>query len=193
MPRGSTRRKRGTGMQFDKYTIKAQEALQEAQKLAAASRHAEVTPLHLLLALTRQDEGIVVPILQRLGADPRARGRRHRGAARLDGAGPGRRRGAASPRPGSRFSNRPRRSPRNSRTIISRPNTCCWRMAREPGEAAEVLRTSRRHTRRHPCRPARGARRRAGHRPESGRQVPGPAALRPRPDGDGPPGTSSTR
>ena len=59
-------------MQFETYTINAQEALREAQQLASASRHAEVTPLHLLLALTRQEEGIVVPLLQRLGADPRA-------------------------------------------------------------------------------------------------------------------------
>ena len=60
-------------MRFDRFTIKAQEALQQAQSLATASRHAELKPLHLLLVLTRQDEGIVGPILQRLGADPRAR------------------------------------------------------------------------------------------------------------------------
>jgi ATP-dependent Clp protease ATP-binding subunit ClpB len=59
-------------MRLDRFTIKAQEALQQAQSLAAASRHAELQPLHLLLVLTRQDEGIVGPILQRLGADPRA-------------------------------------------------------------------------------------------------------------------------
>jgi ATP-dependent Clp protease ATP-binding subunit ClpB len=59
-------------MRLDRLTIKAQEALQEAQSLAGSERHAEVSPLHLLLSLTRQEEGIVGPILQRLGADPRA-------------------------------------------------------------------------------------------------------------------------
>src|SRR5262245_4698422 len=59
-------------MRGDRITIKTQEALQEARKLATDARHAEIAPLHLLLALTRQEDGIVVPILQRLGADPRA-------------------------------------------------------------------------------------------------------------------------
>jgi ATP-dependent Clp protease ATP-binding subunit ClpB len=53
-------------------TLKAQEALQESQNLAQSYGHAEVRPLHLVLALTRQAEGIVPPILEKLGADPRA-------------------------------------------------------------------------------------------------------------------------
>jgi len=59
-------------MRMDRFTIKAGEALQEAQRLATGALHPEIKPLHLLLALTRQDEGIVGPVLQRLGADPRA-------------------------------------------------------------------------------------------------------------------------
>jgi ATP-dependent Clp protease ATP-binding subunit ClpB len=59
-------------MQLERFTIKAQEALQEAQRVASDTGHPEIRPLHLLLTLTRQDEGIVGPILQRLGADPRA-------------------------------------------------------------------------------------------------------------------------
>jgi ATP-dependent Clp protease ATP-binding subunit ClpB len=59
-------------MRLDRFTIKAQEALQAAQELAERGRHAEVLPLHLLFALTGQSDGIVRPILERLGADPRA-------------------------------------------------------------------------------------------------------------------------
>jgi ATP-dependent Clp protease ATP-binding subunit ClpB len=59
-------------MQADRLTIKAREALQASRELAVSSRHAEITPLHLLTALCGQPEGIVVPLLQRLGADPRA-------------------------------------------------------------------------------------------------------------------------
>jgi ATP-dependent Clp protease ATP-binding subunit ClpB len=59
-------------MRFDRMTLKAQEALQESQNLAQSYGHAEVRPLHLVLALTRQAEGIVPPILEKLGADPRA-------------------------------------------------------------------------------------------------------------------------
>ena len=59
-------------MRFDRLTLKAQEAVQQSQELARAQGHAEIRPLHLLLALTRQADGIVPPILQKLGADPRA-------------------------------------------------------------------------------------------------------------------------
>jgi len=59
-------------MRPEKWTIKAREAMEHAQRLATEQQHAEVTPLHLLLALTSQEDGIVAPVLQKLGADPRA-------------------------------------------------------------------------------------------------------------------------
>jgi ATP-dependent Clp protease ATP-binding subunit ClpB len=57
-------------MRLDQLTIKAQEAIQEAQREARARGNAELTPDHLLLALLRQNEGVVVPILQKLGVEP---------------------------------------------------------------------------------------------------------------------------
>ena len=62
-------------MRFDQLTIKAQEALQEAQRDARARGNAELTGDHLLLAMLKQADGVVVPILQKLGADPQALGR----------------------------------------------------------------------------------------------------------------------
>jgi ATP-dependent Clp protease ATP-binding subunit ClpB len=59
-------------MRFDRLTLKAQEALRSSQELAVELGHPEVRPLHLLVALARQAEGIVAPILEKLGADPRA-------------------------------------------------------------------------------------------------------------------------
>jgi ATP-dependent Clp protease ATP-binding subunit ClpB len=56
-------------MRLDRFTLKAQEAVQEAQDLAATRSQQEITPEHLLVALLEQHEGIVVPILQRVGAD----------------------------------------------------------------------------------------------------------------------------
>jgi ATP-dependent Clp protease ATP-binding subunit ClpB len=56
-------------MQPDRFTIKSQEAVASAQALAAERRNAEVAPAHLLVALLRQEDGLVVPILQKLGAD----------------------------------------------------------------------------------------------------------------------------
>ena len=57
-------------MRFDQLTIKAQEAVQEAQQDARARGNAELSTDHLLLAMLRQSEGVVAPILQKLGVDP---------------------------------------------------------------------------------------------------------------------------
>ena len=57
-------------MQADRFTIKAQEALAAAQRLAGARRNPEVAPFHLLTALLEQDGGIVVPVLRRANVDP---------------------------------------------------------------------------------------------------------------------------
>jgi ATP-dependent Clp protease ATP-binding subunit ClpB len=54
-------------MRFDKFTLKAQEALQEAQALAEKHEHQQVEPEHLLLALLQQSEGIVPQVFQKLG------------------------------------------------------------------------------------------------------------------------------
>ena len=63
-------------MQQDRFTVKAQEAIAAAQRLAAARRNSQVAPHHVLLALLEQDGGIVVPILRRANADPESVRRR---------------------------------------------------------------------------------------------------------------------
>ena len=68
-------------MQADRFTVKSQEALAVAQRLAGARRNPEVTPAHLLLALLEQEGGIVVPVLRRAGADPERVRRRANEAA----------------------------------------------------------------------------------------------------------------
>src|SRR5579862_9883281 len=55
---------------FDKLTQKAQEALQQSQEIANASSHQAVHPLHLLIALTGEKEGIIRPVLEKCGIDP---------------------------------------------------------------------------------------------------------------------------
>jgi ATP-dependent Clp protease ATP-binding subunit ClpB len=54
-------------MQFDKLTIRSQEALQDAQGQAGGRGHQNVEPAHLLVALLAQSEGSSVPLLQKLG------------------------------------------------------------------------------------------------------------------------------
>ena len=56
-------------MRFDRFTIKAQEALETAQNLATDSQNPELGVEHLMLALIKQTDGIVTPIFQKLGVD----------------------------------------------------------------------------------------------------------------------------
>ncbi len=56
-------------MRMDKLTMKSQEAIQEAQRIAEAKGNQELQPEHLLLSLLSDDEGIPVQILQRIGID----------------------------------------------------------------------------------------------------------------------------
>src|SRR5205807_5345909 len=59
-------------MRLDKFTEKAQEALQEAAELARATGNQAVEPEHLLLALVREDEGVARTLLERTGASVQA-------------------------------------------------------------------------------------------------------------------------
>ena len=65
-----------------KWTVKTQEAFAAAIDQAKANANPELTPDHLLAALTRQDDTIVAPVLAKLGQaplhgpQPRRRGRR---------------------------------------------------------------------------------------------------------------------
>ena len=54
---------------FDKFTIKAQESVQGAVELAGSRGNPQVTPVHLLQALLSEREGIVRPLLEKIGAD----------------------------------------------------------------------------------------------------------------------------
>jgi len=56
-------------MRFDRLTLKSQDAIQSAQEVARNHDHQQVTPEHLLLALLQQEEGVVIPIIQKLGAN----------------------------------------------------------------------------------------------------------------------------
>src|SRR5579875_905042 len=55
-------------LRFDKFTVKAQEALQAAQEMAGRSGQQLIEPLHLLWALVAQGDGVVRPLLEKLGA-----------------------------------------------------------------------------------------------------------------------------
>ena len=57
-------------MQPEKLTLKSQEALSEAQRIARESSHQEMDGEHLLLALLGQSESLVPELLQKIGVAP---------------------------------------------------------------------------------------------------------------------------
>jgi ATP-dependent Clp protease ATP-binding subunit ClpB len=57
-------------MDYEKYTIKAQEALNEAVSIAQRSDHSQVETEHILKVLLEQEGGVVRPVIERIGADP---------------------------------------------------------------------------------------------------------------------------
>jgi ATP-dependent Clp protease ATP-binding subunit ClpB len=54
-------------LRFEKMTVKAQEAVQSAQEIAAQHENQQVEPIHLLAALVAQDGGVVPPLVSKLG------------------------------------------------------------------------------------------------------------------------------
>ena len=57
-------------IRWDKLTLKSQEAVQKASELASEHGNPEILPVHLLAALLEDKEGIVVPVLRRIGVGP---------------------------------------------------------------------------------------------------------------------------
>ena len=53
----------------ERFTIKAQEALQRVQTHAGEKNHQQMTPEHLLLAITGEKESIALKVLETLGVD----------------------------------------------------------------------------------------------------------------------------
>jgi ATP-dependent Clp protease ATP-binding subunit ClpB len=56
-------------MNYEKLTIKAQEAVNEAGSLARKKDHSQIDIIHILVALLRQGDSIVIPVIERIGAN----------------------------------------------------------------------------------------------------------------------------
>jgi len=57
-------------IRWDKFTVKAQEAVQRASELASEHGNPELLPVHLLAGLIEDKEGIVTPVLEKIGIGP---------------------------------------------------------------------------------------------------------------------------
>ena len=55
-------------MRFDKFTLKTQEVIQASQQLAEKFGHQQIEPEHLIRAILDQQEGVVPPLLGKIGA-----------------------------------------------------------------------------------------------------------------------------
>ncbi|MBP7478848.1 MAG: ATP-dependent chaperone ClpB [Spirochaetaceae bacterium] len=56
-------------MNYDKFTLKAQDAIQAANSIAQQEDHSEIGTEHLLLALLEQEDGVVPPLIERIGVN----------------------------------------------------------------------------------------------------------------------------
>ncbi len=56
-------------IKYDKFTIKVQEALMAARSLAQTNDNQQIEPIHLLIALIEQKDGITTPLFQKLGVN----------------------------------------------------------------------------------------------------------------------------
>jgi len=59
-------------IRWEKFTVKAQEAVQRGNDLASEHGNPELLPVHLLAALLEDKEGIILPVLEKIGIGPQA-------------------------------------------------------------------------------------------------------------------------
>jgi len=58
-------------MRFDKFTLKTQEVIQTSQQLAEKFNHQQIEPEHLVRAILEQTDGVIPPLLGKIGVDQR--------------------------------------------------------------------------------------------------------------------------
>ena len=87
-------------IRWDKLTVKSQQAMQQAQERAAELGNPEIQPVHLLLALIEDREGVIPAVLEKIGV-PTERLESDLHAHRGETASRGGRQRAAGPEPGA--------------------------------------------------------------------------------------------
>jgi ATP-dependent Clp protease ATP-binding subunit ClpB len=113
-------------IRWEKFTVKAQEAVQRANELASEHGNPELMPIHLLAALLEDKEGIVPPVLEKIGIGPQAvLSDIYREIEKLPKVS-GERRRPRSRTPPTSCSSKPSKKLPTSRTSTSPPSTCCW-------------------------------------------------------------------
>ena len=123
-------------MRYDKLTSKAQEALQSADSIAHRHDHGTIEVEHLLAALLEQADGVIPPLIERLGVDGADL---HAGVQRMLADRPRVYGDAGTAQVGRGLAVALRRAEReaerSSRTSTSQPSTCSWRCWRPTGRS----------------------------------------------------------
>ena len=129
-------------MRFDRFTIRGQEAVQEAIGAAEKNQNQQVEPEHLLAAMLEQKEGVVRPILGKIGANAQTIITDVAGCDRKISEGFGRP-AVFQLRGRTRSFRMLRKRPKRCRTSTSRPNICLLAIAAEKeGDAGRILRSN---------------------------------------------------
>ena len=173
-------------MNMDKYTQKSQEAILDAQRLAQELNHQAIEPAHLLLALLRQEDGVVPALVTKVAGSPAAlRDEMPAGAGEApQGLRRRRRRWACHARQPTCW-RPPSATPRACRMNTSPPSISCSADRQHRKASGWPVRPDQG---RHPEGAGQRARLAARHLPEPGRHLPGAGEIRARPDRPGPPG-----
>ena len=180
-------------MNPDRFTIKSQEALQAAQRLAEERRNPQLTPAHLLAVLLEQDGGVVAPVLAKLGADPATvRADANRALDELPTLGGDAESAAASSELVAVLRAAEKEAGRLRDEYVSAEHLLLA-LAASDGRAGDALRAVGATHEALGRGARRGPRPAPRHRPEPRGQVPGAGEVRPRPDRAPPSRASSTR
>ena len=60
----------GVNMDYNRFTLKLQNAIQDAAEQAAAKQHPDVVPAYIIIALAKQKDGVLRPLFEKLGVSP---------------------------------------------------------------------------------------------------------------------------
>ena len=182
-------------IRWDKLTVKAQEAVQRANDIASEHGNPELQPVHILAALLEDHEGIVAPLLERVGLPGSGRPDAGDVGDRAPAQSFGRRRGpgVAVHAANQLLENAFKEASNFKDEFVSTEHLLLAMTKLKKDSAQEILSKAGRHLRQHSARADRGSRQSEGHRPESRGQVPGAGALRSRPDGTGAEGQARSR
>ena len=126
-------------MQLDRFTTKSQEALQAAVGLAASRRNTEVQPEHLLAVLLEQDDGVIPPVLRKVGTSPTRSAASSTPRSTTSRRSPPARASPATPASCWTSCAPPSARPASCATSTSPPSTCCSRSPRRPAPPARAL------------------------------------------------------